>query len=120
MTGFLKYLGLWIVYGGLLLAAAAVTVLGRTNPPLVERLRLQVTDAVVPIDVLSRPVDALTGAAERDPVVGLARRGKHPAEGGTRAAAAQAGGGCRVKGEFDGVPVLRRRYCARLSCSGPQ
>jgi hypothetical protein len=65
MTGFLKYLGLWIVYGGLLLAAAAVTVLGRTNPPLVERLRLQVTDAVVPIDVLSRPVDALTGAAER-------------------------------------------------------
>jgi rod shape-determining protein MreC len=66
MTGFLKYLGLWIVYGGLLLAAAAVMVLGRADPALVERVRLQVTDAVVPIlDVLSRPVDGLTRAAER-------------------------------------------------------
>ena len=66
MAGFLKSLGLWIVYGGLLLAAAAVMVLGRADPPLVERLRLQVTDAVVPIlDVLSRPVDGLTRAAER-------------------------------------------------------
>jgi rod shape-determining protein MreC len=66
MTGFLRYLGLWIVYGGLLLAAAAVMVLGRADPALVERVRLQVTDAVVPIlDVLSRPVDGLTRAAER-------------------------------------------------------
>ncbi|MFO1154790.1 MAG: rod shape-determining protein MreC [Rhodospirillales bacterium] len=66
MTGLLKSLGLWIVYGGLLLAAAAVMVLGRADPPLVERLRLQVTDAVVPIlDVLSRPVDGLTRAAEQ-------------------------------------------------------
>lgn len=41
-------------------------VLGRADPPLVERLRLQVTDTVVPIlDVLSRPVDGLTKAAER-------------------------------------------------------
>ncbi len=66
MTGLLKYLAQWIVYGGLLFAAVAVMVLGRADPPLVERLRLQVTDAVVPIlDVLSRPVDGLTRAAQR-------------------------------------------------------
>jgi rod shape-determining protein MreC len=66
MAGLLKALRVWIVYGALLLAAAAVMLLGRADPPLVERLRLQVTDALVPIlDVLSRPIDGLVHIGAR-------------------------------------------------------
>lgn len=66
MGGILRSLGQWIVYGSLLVGAATVMLLGKADDGAVERLRLQVTDAVVPIlDVLSRPVDAMAHLAEQ-------------------------------------------------------
>lgn len=60
MGGILKSLGQWIVYGVLLVGAGAIMLLGKSDDGMVQRARLQVTDAVVPIlDVLSRPVDGL-------------------------------------------------------------
>lgn len=66
MTGLLKALRTWLVYGVLLLAAAAVMLLGRADPSGLERVRLQVTDTLVPIlDVLSRPIDGLVHIGAR-------------------------------------------------------
>lgn len=60
MGGVLKSLGQWIVYGVLLVAAGAVMLFGKSDDGMVQKVRLQVTDAVVPIlDVLSRPVDGV-------------------------------------------------------------
>ena len=48
---------------GLILAAAALMLLGKVDVALVERTRIQVTDAMAPIlDVLSRPLDAIDHA----------------------------------------------------------
>jgi rod shape-determining protein MreC len=49
-----------LVYAGLVVLAAGLVLLGKADTVLIERLRLQVDDAVVPIlEVLSEPVDAV-------------------------------------------------------------
>ncbi len=66
MGGILRSLGQWIVYGVLLLGAAAIMLLGKADDGVIQRVRLQVTDAVVPIlDGVSRPINAMTHAAEQ-------------------------------------------------------
>ena len=66
MGGILRSFGQWIVYGFLFVGAVAIMLLGKADDGVIERIRLQVTDAVVPIlDVLSRPVNGMTHAAER-------------------------------------------------------
>jgi rod shape-determining protein MreC len=66
MGGIIKSLGQWILYGVLLVGAAAIMLLGRGDDGMIQRFRLHVTDVLVPIlDVLSRPVDGMTHAAER-------------------------------------------------------
>jgi len=50
----------WLVYAGLVVFATGLVMLGKADTVLIERLRLQVSDAVVPIlGVLSGPVDTL-------------------------------------------------------------
>ncbi|QNT69052.1 rod shape-determining protein MreC [Defluviicoccus vanus] len=66
MGGILRSLGQWIVYGVLLLGATAIMLLGKADDGVIQRVRLQVTDAVVPIlDGVSRPINAMTHAAEQ-------------------------------------------------------
>lgn len=49
----------WVLYAGLVFAAIALMMLGRANPAMMERVRVYVSDAFVPIsDIMSRPVDA--------------------------------------------------------------
>ncbi len=48
---------------GLIIAAAALMLVGKMEPAAIERVRAQVTDAVAPIlNVLSKPVDAVNDA----------------------------------------------------------
>jgi rod shape-determining protein MreC len=49
-----------LVYAGLVVLAAGLVLLGKADTVLIERLRLQVDDAVVPIlEVFSEPIDAV-------------------------------------------------------------
>ncbi len=66
MGGILRSLGQWLVYGCLLVGAVGIMLLGKADDGLIQRIRLQLTDAVVPIlDVLSRPIDGMTRLAEQ-------------------------------------------------------
>jgi rod shape-determining protein MreC len=56
----------WLVYVGLVVFATGVVMLGKADTVLIERLRLQVNDAVGPIlEVLSEPVDTLVNGIAR-------------------------------------------------------
>ncbi len=49
----------WVLYAGLVVAAVVLMMIGRANPGMMERARVYVSDAFVPIsDFMSRPVDA--------------------------------------------------------------
>ncbi len=66
MPAAFKSLLQWLAYAGMVVLAGGVMLLGKADTLLVERLRLQVNDAVVPIlGVLSKPVDGLTNILER-------------------------------------------------------
>ena len=61
----LKSLVHWLVYTGLVLLAGGLILLGKADALLIERFRLQVSDAIVPIlDVLSRPADVAADGLE--------------------------------------------------------
>lgn len=61
----LKSLVHWLMYAGLVLLAGGLILLGKADALLVERFRLQVSDAVVPLlDVLSRPADIAADGLE--------------------------------------------------------
>lgn len=61
----LKSLVHWLMYAGLVLLAGGLILLGKADALLVERFRLQVSDAVVPLlDVLSRPTDIAADGLE--------------------------------------------------------
>jgi len=65
MPATFKSLLQWLAYTGLVVLAGGAMLLGKADALLVERLRLQVNDAVVPIlSVLSKPVDAMAGGIE--------------------------------------------------------
>jgi rod shape-determining protein MreC len=56
----------WLVYVGLVVFATGVVMLGKADTVLIERLRLQVNDAVGPIlELLSEPVDTLVNGIAR-------------------------------------------------------
>jgi rod shape-determining protein MreC len=66
MPAALKSFVQWLVYAGLIVFAGGVMLLGKADAILVERIRLQVNDTVVPIlDVLSVPVDTFADGLER-------------------------------------------------------
>ena len=51
-----------VVYAGLIVFAGGLVLLGKADTLLVQRLSLQINDAVVPVlDVLSRPIDGIAG-----------------------------------------------------------
>ncbi len=61
----LKSLVHWLTYAGLVLLAGGLILLGKADALLIERFRLQVSDAVVPVlDVLSRPADIAADGLE--------------------------------------------------------
>jgi rod shape-determining protein MreC len=65
MPATFKSLLQWLAYAGLVVLAGGAMLLGKADALLVERLRLQVNDAVVPIlSVLSKPVDAMADGIE--------------------------------------------------------
>lgn len=65
MPAAFKSLLQWLAYVGLVVLAGGLMLLGKLDQPFVERLRLQVSDATVPIlSVLSKPVDGLTNMLE--------------------------------------------------------
>lgn len=65
MPAALKSLIQWLVYAGLVLFAGGLILLGKADTLLVERIRLQVSDPVVPLlDVLSRPADLAADGLE--------------------------------------------------------
>lgn len=62
----LKSFAHWLVYGGLVVVAAGLILLGKADAVLVERFRMQVSDPVAPLlDVLSRPVDVAADGLDR-------------------------------------------------------
>ena len=55
-----------LVYAGLIVFAGGLVLLGKADTLLVQRLSLQINDAVVPVlDVLSRPIDGIAGGLAR-------------------------------------------------------
>jgi rod shape-determining protein MreC len=66
MPAALKSVMHWLVYAGLVVFASGMMLLGKADAVLVERLRLQINDTVVPVlEVLSQPVDAFATGIER-------------------------------------------------------
>ena len=66
MPAALKSVMHWLVYAGLVVFASGMMLLGKADAVLVERLRLQINDIVVPVlEVLSEPVDAFATGIER-------------------------------------------------------
>lgn len=65
MTALIKAFAQWLMYGGLIVAAIAILLLGKADRDAVEDLRLQVSGAVAPIlEVLGSPVDAVAKGLE--------------------------------------------------------
>lgn len=66
MPAAFKSLVQWLVYGVLVVLAGGLILLGKADAVLVERVRLQVGDAVVPIlERLSQPVDGVAAGLDR-------------------------------------------------------
>jgi rod shape-determining protein MreC len=62
----LKGLAQWLVYGLLAAAAIAILLVGKSEQPAIERLRVQVIDFFVPaLDLIGQPVDQLASIAAR-------------------------------------------------------
>jgi rod shape-determining protein MreC len=65
MVGAIRLLAHRFAYVGLVLTAGALMMLGKADAVLMERLRVQVNEAVAPIlQILSQPVDAVARTAE--------------------------------------------------------
>ena len=65
MVGAIRVLAHRFAYVGLVLTAGALMMLGKADAVLVERLRVQVNEAVAPIlEILSQPIDAVARGAE--------------------------------------------------------
>lgn len=65
MSAVIKAFAQWLIYGGLILAAIAILLLGKADRNVVENARLQVSGAVAPIlELLGSPVDAFARAFE--------------------------------------------------------
>jgi len=65
MVGAIRLLAHRFAYVGLVLTAGALMMLGKADAVLMERLRVQVNEAVAPIlEVLSQPIDAVARVAE--------------------------------------------------------
>jgi rod shape-determining protein MreC len=66
MPSALKSIVQWVVYAGLVLLAGGMMLLGKADAVLVEKLRLQINDTVVPIlDILSEPADVAADSLDR-------------------------------------------------------
>ena len=65
MVGAIRLVAHRFAYVGLVLTAGALMMLGKADAVLMEKLRMQVNEAVAPIlEILSQPVDAVARAAE--------------------------------------------------------
>jgi rod shape-determining protein MreC len=66
MVGAIRVLAHRFAYVGLVLTAGALMMLGKADAVLMERLRVQVNEAVAPIlEILSQPIDAVARVAEQ-------------------------------------------------------
>lgn len=66
MVGAIRVIAHRFAYVGLVLTAGALMMLGKADAVLMERLRVQVSEAVAPIlEVLSQPIDAVARVAEQ-------------------------------------------------------
>lgn len=66
MPSSLRHFLHWLVYGGLALLAGGLMLLGKADAVLVERLRLQVNDVLVPVlDVISQPAEGMAVAVDQ-------------------------------------------------------
>ena len=66
MVGAIRLVAHRFAYVGLVLTAGALMMLGKADAVLMERLRVQVNEAVAPIlEILSQPIDAVARVAEQ-------------------------------------------------------
>jgi rod shape-determining protein MreC len=66
MVGAVRLIAHRFAYVGLVLTAGALMMLGKADAVLMERLRVQVNEAVAPIlEILSQPIDAVARVAEQ-------------------------------------------------------
>lgn len=66
MPNALKAIAQWFTYGALLAAAGAVILVGKADPNLIERLRLQASGAAAPIlEMMSSPIAGMSNAVDR-------------------------------------------------------